>query len=214
MSGRTGATRTEASVTASRRHVPTWLVILVVLLISVLVRVYLIGIYAIPTGSMENTLGLGDRVAVAKWRGGTVQRGDVVVFDGRTTWGPVTGAAPGPLEQAIGAVDGHDPADVYIKRVIGVGGDHVACCDAQGRVTVNGTGIDEPYIYPGDAPSETRFDVHVPAGRVWLMGDHRSNSADSRFHLASRGGGTVSVDDVIGPVLFRYWPVSRIGSLG
>lgn len=183
------------------------------LLISVLIRVLVLGIYAIPTGSMENTLALGDRVAVAKWRGGQVTRGDVVVFDGHTTWGPVAGVAPGPLEGAIGRIEGHDPADVYVKRVIGVGGDSVACCDARGRVTVNGTAIDEPYLYPGDVPSATPFEVLVPAGRVWLMGDHRSHSADSRSHLGSPGGGTVALDDIIGPVLFRYWPPSRIGSL-
>lgn len=197
-----------------RRSAPTWLVIAVALLISLLVRVFLLGVYSIPSGSMEATLDLGDRVAVAKWRGGDVQRGDVVVFDGATTWGPVTNASPGPLEAAVGAAEGHDPADVYVKRVIGVGGDHVACCDAQGRVTVNDEPIDEPYLYPGDVPSLTTFDVQVPAGRVWLMGDHRSNSADSRSHLGSPGGGTVSVDDVIGPVIFRYWPLTRIGSLG
>ena len=196
-----------------RRHLPTWLVVLIALLVSVLIRVLVLGIYAIPTGSMENTLGLGDRVAVAKWRGGDVHRGDVVVFDGGTTWGSVTGVAPNALERAVGAMEGHDPANVYVKRVIGVGGDRVACCDAQGRVTVNGTALQEPYVYPGDAPSDTRFDVLVPAGRVWLMGDHRSRSADSRWHLGSPGGGTVGVDDIIGPVLFRYWPPSRIGSL-
>jgi signal peptidase I len=197
----------------SGRPLPTWLVLLIALLISVLVRVFLVGIYAIPTGSMENTLALGDRVAVAKWRGGDVRRGDVVVFDGATTWGPVAGVAPGPLERAIGDVEGHDPANVYIKRVVGVGGDRVTCCDAQHRLTVNGSALAEPYVYPGDEPSQTPFDVQVPAGRVWLMGDHRAHSADSRFHTASPGGGTVSVDDIIGPVLFRYWPLSGIGSL-
>lgn len=196
-----------------RRRVPGWLLLLAVVLISVLTRIFLVGIYAIPTGSMEATLDRGDRVAVAKWRGGDVQRGDVVVFDGATTWGAVTGVVPDPVERAIGAMEGHDPATVYVKRVIGVGGDHVVCCDRRGRVTVNGTALVEPYLYPGDAPSQTPFEVHVPAQRVWLLGDHRSRSADSRSHLASPGGGTVAVADIIGPVLFRYWPPSRVGSL-
>lgn len=196
----------------ARRRTPTWLILLIALLVSVLVRVFLVGIYAIPTGSMENTLGLGDRIAVAKWRGGDVHRGDVVVFDGRTTWGAVTGVAPGPFERAIGTIEGHDPADVYIKRVIGIGGDRVACCDAQGRVTVNGTGIAEGYVYPGDAPSQTPFDVEVPAGRVWLLGDHRSRSADSRSLLGSPGGGMIALDDIVGTVTLRYWPLDAVGA--
>jgi signal peptidase I len=101
----------------------------------------------------------------------------------------------------------------FVKRVIGVGGDHVQCCDAQGRVTVNGQPLEETdYIYPGDAPSIDEFDVVVPQGMLWVMGDHRSNSADSRFHMGDPGGGFVPASKVVGRVMSVLWPVSHFGS--
>lgn len=192
---------------------PFWLVVAVVVLASLALRALLVGVYVIPSESMQETLDPGDRVVVAKWRAGEVHRGDVVVFDGEGTFGAVPGADAGPLEKAIGALDGHAPENVYVKRVIGVGGDHVACCDARGRVTVNDQPLDEGYLFPGDAPSQTPFDVRVPAGRIWLLGDHRSASGDSRYHLGAPGGGTVDASRVIGPVLVRYWPLSRFGGV-
>lgn len=177
-----------------------------------LVRAFLLGLYAIPSGSMQHTLEPGDHVVVAKWRGGSdVQRGQVVVFDGSHTFGKARNLQGGAASWLVGAFDGHDPDAVYAKRVIGIGGDRVTCCDAQGRITVNGSPLAEPYLYPAGQSSEMRFDIEVPAGRLWLMGDHRSRSADSRSHMGSPGGGTVSVQDVIGPVLFRHWPLSRVG---
>jgi signal peptidase I len=147
---------------------------------------------------MAQTLQIGDRIMVdrASYRLHDIHRGDVVVFDGTDTFG---GDA--------------DPTD-YVKRVIGVGGDQVACCDRQGRLTVNGKPLDErKYLYPGDQPSELRFKIEVPDGRLWVMGDHRSDSQDSRAHLGDPGGGTIPVDDVIGRVLGIVWPVARLGGL-
>ncbi|HQH89322.1 MAG TPA: signal peptidase I, partial [Dermatophilaceae bacterium] len=101
----------------------------------------------------------------------------------------------------------------YVKRVVGVPGDHVVCCDVDGRLTINGVAVNEPYLYPGNPPSTTRFDVTVPAGKIWVMGDHRSASADSRSQMGKPGGGMVPLDDVVGRAWVRYWPLDRLGSL-
>lgn len=97
-----------------------------------------------------------------------------------------------------------------IKRVIGVGGDTVACCDDQGRITVNGTPIAEPYLAPGNLPSRIPFRVTVPKGRLWVMGDHRDLSADSRYHMSGPGQGTVPVGNVIGRAFLIAWPLDRL----
>jgi signal peptidase I len=101
----------------------------------------------------------------------------------------------------------------FIKRVIGVGGDRVTCCDTDGRITVNGVPLLEDYLYPGDAPSLQPFDVEVPEGMLWVMGDHRSASADSRSHLGSPGGGFIPEDAVVGRAMNVVWPLSRLSSI-
>ncbi|MGN9838705.1 signal peptidase I [Nonomuraea sp. H19] len=152
--------------------------------IALLLQAFVVGSFYIPSVSMENTLLVNDRVFVNKLAGAP-ERGDIVVFKG---W------------------NGEDT----IKRVIGVGGDKVVCCDAKKRITVNGTPLDEEsYLYPGDYASGDKFDVTVPAGKLWLMGDHRSASFDSRGHMDEPGGGFISVDAVIGKAVVRYWPLSR-----
>ena len=114
--------------------------------------------------------------------------------------------------QSIGLVP-PDSTD-FIKRVIGVGGDRVACCDAEGRMTVNGVPLEETsYLYPGDAPSTQTFDVVVPQGMLWVMGDHRSNSADSRAHMGDPGGGFVPESKVVGRAMAVLWPLSRLQSI-
>ncbi|MFJ4536459.1 signal peptidase I [Streptomyces tibetensis] len=144
--------------------------------------------FQIPSGSMEPGLRIGDRVLVNKlaYRFGAVpQRGDIVVFDGTGYFGH---------------------AD-YIKRVVGVGGDRVVCCDREGRIQVNGRPVDESgFLHPGDSPSAVPFDVVVPGGTLFVLGDHRSDSSDSRDHLGSPGGGMIPVDDVIGRADGIVWP--------
>lgn len=165
---------------------------------------------------MENTLQVGDRVLVSKLAyrlGGEVRRGDVVVFDGGGSF-VAPGSEPGmllrPLRTAAAALGLARASETdYVKRVIGIGGDHVRCCDSKGRIEVNGEPQPEPYLHPGDRPSGVRFDIEVPERRLWVMGDHRSASADSREYLGAPGGGTVPEDKVIGRVDWIGWPVDR-----
>jgi signal peptidase I len=191
-----------------------------VLLSALLVRTFVVTPFSIPSGSMRDTLDVGDRILVdrASYRFGSIERGDIVVFDGTDTFGPVGGSGEASLLARVTGVLtlglAGDARTDYVKRVIGIGGDRVACCDPQGRLTVNGRPLEERrYLYPGDVPSQLRFDVRVPEGRLWVMGDHRSDSMDSRAHLGDPGGGTVPEDDVIGRVLGVVWPVDRVGGL-
>ena len=193
------------------------ILVAVALVLAVIIKTYAIQAFFIPSGSMENTLEINDRVLVNKLvydvRG--IHRGDIVVFNGDGSWDP------GPLPANTNFIEkfadgfasmfgfGH-PGDILIKRVIGLPGDDVACCDAQGRITVNGVPLNEQsYLYPGDAPSEIRFNIVVPPGRLWVMGDHRLISDDSRDHLGDPGGGTIPENAVVGRAFVIIWPPSR-----
>ncbi|UVJ38088.1 signal peptidase I [Arthrobacter sp. CJ23] len=182
--------------------------------ISGLVRSLWLDVYFIPSESMEPLLGTGDRILVSRtdYTSDPVRRGDIVVFDGRGSFAPLN-SGKGPLADAASAVSqwlGVTGSDTtYVKRVIGMPGDHVVCCDANGQLTVNGQALEEPYLYPGDVPSAQKFDVIVPPGRLWLMGDHRSRSADSRGLLGAPGGGMVPLERVIGRPVQILWPLDR-----
>ncbi|WP_405678327.1 signal peptidase I [Streptomyces sp. NBC_00048] len=177
--------------------------------------------FLIPSRSMEPTLEVGDRVLVDKLAyrfGDQPRRGDMVVFDGTGSFvrerpaGHPVGEA---LHGAASALGLAQPSDTdFVKRVVGVGGDDVVCCDAGGRIQVNGLPLEEPYLYPGDAPSKVPFRIVVPVGTLWVMGDHRSQSRDSRDHLGEPGGGMVPVEKVIGRAAWIGWPVSRWGTAG
>ncbi len=206
-----------ASFAATVREIVVVVVMAVVL--SFIVKTWLLQAFYIPSGSMENTLLIGDRVIVNKLVPGAMDlhRGDIVVFEDPGGWLPPSQRLDrGPVINGIQkglAYVGLLPdtaEDHLIKRVIGLPGDAVACCDEQGRVSVNGVGIDEPYLRPGDAPSAITFRVTVPAGRVWVMGDHRSNSEDSRYQDGGDGAsGSVPLDRVTGRAVAIVWPLSR-----
>lgn len=202
------------------------LLLAIALVLALVIKSLLIQTFFIPSGSMENTLLPGDRVLVNKavYRLRDIRRGEVVVFNGENSFNgaqpAVEAAADGVFASAFGSVGGWFGASApgekdYIKRVIGLPGDRVSCCDAHGRLSVNGVPLDESaYLYPGDRPSLEPFDIVVPEDRLWVMGDHRSVSQDSRAHLGQPGGGTVPIDKVVGRAFVIVWPLSHAGSLG
>jgi signal peptidase I len=199
----------------------------VALVVALIIKTFVVQAFYIPSGSMENTLLIGDKILVNKLvyhvRG--IQPGDIVVFNGEGSWDPTPppGGSSGnpvaraydatlrPLFHSIAGLFGTPIGQTdYVKRVIGVPGDHVACCTAGGLVTVNGVPLHErSYLYPGNAPSGIRFHVTVPPGRIWVMGDHRAISDDSRLHRSSPGGGTIPESKVIGRAFVIVWPLSR-----
>ncbi|MFE7428615.1 signal peptidase I [Streptomyces sp. NPDC057545] len=204
---------------AAVREIP--LLVLVALLIALVLKTFLVQAFVIPTGSMEQTIRTGDRVLVDKltpWFGSRPERGDVVVFKDPGGWlrKEDTGKKDAPVgvaqvEQAltfVGLLPSDDEQDL-IKRVVAVGGDTVRCCGEDGRITVNGVPLDEPYLYSGNPPSLIKFEVKVPAGRIFVMGDHRSDSADSRYHLDEPEHGTVSENSVVGRAVVIAWPFSH-----
>jgi signal peptidase I len=195
-------------------------IVITALVISVLIKTFLVQAFYIPSGSMENTLLVNDRVLVNKLadKPDEIHRGDIVVFKDPGGWlgsseETGSGGVLGTLRKGLVFV-GLAPAvgeEDLIKRVIAVGGDTVQCC-TNGHMTVNGVPLDEPYLYPGDlgTPSQTDFGpITVPAGKLWVMGDHRSVSEDSRAHRTQKGQGFVPVDDVIGRAFTIVWPINR-----
>jgi len=169
---------------------------------------------------MENTLQISDRVAVNKipFISGSIHRGDVVVFRDPANWlpEPYTGSenkVVAKIKEAFVAVGVlPNPAKQYlVKRVIGVAGDHIICCSKSGALEINGKAAVEPYIFAGNKPSEMDFNVTVPEGKVWVMGDHRGASADSRYHQDDVNNGFVPVSRITGRVYGIIWPLNHAG---
>jgi signal peptidase I len=188
----------------------------VLLLVVVLLRAFLLTPFGIPSRSMEDTLLVGDRILVTRTTSpDELVRGDLIVFDASDAFNldvPERGVVQSIVDAFESIVGRGQPTD-YVKRVIGLPGDRVRCCAADGRLEVNGDPIDEPYVKPGQEPSTMTFDVLVPPDRFWVMGDNRGGSADSRAHLGEPGGGMVPGGDIIGKVWVRYWPLDRLGTL-
>jgi signal peptidase I len=181
------------------RELPILVVVAVV--VALVVRFFVLQTFYIPSESMEHTLDINDRVLVNKvvYKFREPHRGEIIVFKSPTTWRS-------------------DPNEIdFIKRVIATSGDHVVCCDEQHRLAVNGHPLTEPYIYRGtdgrqDAASEDTFDVTVPKGRLWVMGDHRSHSGDSRERYLKTNDATESTipaDSVVGRAFVVFWPLSH-----
>ncbi|MFD8075084.1 signal peptidase I [Streptomyces sp. NPDC059718] len=233
--GRTGfrGTGEGAPEVPARRRRPRWvraqrpwwqelpILVVVALVMALGIKTFFVQAFSIPSGSMQNTLQVGDRVLVDKltpWFGATPQRGEVVVFRDPGGWldGQPQQSSGNVITKAfasIGLAPSSDERDL-IKRVIAVGGDTVEC--ERGKpVTVNGKPLDEPYVYPGATPCDDLpvGKVTVPEDHLWVMGDHRDASWDSRAHVNEPGGGFVPLDDVVGRAFVVAWPVPRWSTL-
>ncbi|MEW2513530.1 signal peptidase I [Streptomyces sp. NPDC046870] len=195
----------------------------IALVLALLIKTFLVQAFSIPSDSMQNTLQQGDRVLVDKltpWFGSKPERGEVVVFHDPDNWlaGEPT-PTPNPVQKVlswIGLMPSAEEKDL-IKRVIGVGGDTVEC-KGSGPLKVNGKALNEPYVYPGNTPCSVddqggQFKVKVPKGFIWVMGDHRQNSRDSRYNQSDKNHGMVPVDKVVGRAIVKAWPINRWGTL-
>lgn len=188
------------------------------LILSILIRTFLLQAFYVPSASMQDTLQENDRIIVSKisTRFTGIDRSNVIVFHDPGGW--LGEGFPNPYDtpvgrvlQAIGIVPSNSGNDL-VKRVIGVANDKIECCDLQGRITVNGVGVDGAYIKDGVTSDQVTFSVLVPEGNVFVMGDNRGNSEDSRFHL-DKNNGMVPVEEIIGRVAMRIWPINRIGGI-
>jgi signal peptidase I len=202
----------------ARKKLPLWqetlLLLVLALLLAIVVKSLFIQAFYIPSASMEPQFVENDRILVQKvsyWGSGSPQRGDIVVFADPDHWlNDTETAKTAPVTSVLEKIGLYPTGGHLVKRVIGVGGDRVTCCDAHGRLTVNGRPLAEQgYLPKGTAPSSDTFDVRVPQDHLWVMGDNRDNSADSRAHMGQAGGGFVPDDDVIGRVFALVWPGSR-----
>ncbi|MBG6083498.1 signal peptidase I [Zhihengliuella flava] len=179
--------------------------------LAVLFRATLFDVFSIGSGSMEPTLTAGDRILVNRLAADEIQHSDVVVFDGTGTLAPYR--SPDPVRDLLKALrlTGHD--EYFVKRVIGLPGDTISCCTADGELTRNGRILEEEYVAADGPASDLEFEVTVPSDRLWLLGDHRSASADSRALLGAPGGGMIPLDRVVGRVDKIVWPLDRAGDI-
>jgi signal peptidase I len=205
-------------VTVKKRQLPVWqesiLLVLTAMVMAVVVKTFFVQAFYIPSESMEPTMLVNDKILVQKvsYWGGDVKRGDVVVFDDPGGWLPADESqhAGNVVQKALEKVGLFPTGGHLIKRVIGVGGDTVVCC-TDGKLTVNGKALDEPYLFDETATKDMTFEVKVRKGYLWVMGDNRGNSSDSRVHQGDPGGGQVSEKAVVGKAWVRVWPLGRAG---
>jgi signal peptidase I len=202
-----------------KESLPVWqeslLLLAIALVLAIGIKYFFVQAFYIPSPSMEPMFIKNDRILVQKvsyWGDKTPKRGEIIVFKDPGNWldGDETRTASNPITKTLEAVGLYPSGGHLVKRVIGVGGDRVKCCDKQGKITVNGTPLDETsYLPKGTLPSDEEFDVRVPEEHLWVMGDNRDNSYDSRGHLGDPGGGMVSDDLVVGKVWALIWPWKR-----
>ena len=200
--------------------IDTAVILVSALVISFVIKTFFLRSFYIPSGSMFETLQINDRIIVNELVPNVVplERGDVVVFKDPGGWlGTIPQQkATHPLAQigewllSVTGLSAPDNDQHLVKRVIGVGGDHIICCDADNRITINGKAIIEPYVAKGSNPSNTEFDVTVPKGSFWVMGDNRGNSEDSRYHPNTPGKGFVASSYVVGRAFVISWPFNHI----
>lgn len=187
--------------------------IVVTLVVAVTMKTFISQTFQIPTGSMISTIEPGDRVMARRFNidPEDVRRGDIVIFKDSQNWLGGTTAPRDWLTRFFAGVGLIPETDEHLaKRVIALGGDHVSCCGVNGKLEVNGVEIDEPYLDPGVAPSDTEFSVVVPPGHMWVMGDNRPRSGDSRSHMDSPTMGAVPLTDVEGIVYATFLPLNRM----
>lgn len=197
-------------IATKRQPIRGWrlvvLMLVAVVLFTGILRATVLEIYTIPSNSMEPTLQSGEKILVNRlaYLTSSPQKGDLVVFDGRGSFTPYEPDKPllQAMGQWLGELSGITPPEgIFIKRVVATEGDHISCCDDNGRITLNGDILVEDYLPTGAVSSETAFDIVLPKDRLWLMGDNRPESADSRDLLGAPGGGAVPVKKIIGKVL-------------
>lgn len=221
---------TTSSPRSRRRGVWSFLrdvvvIVLIAILVSFLVKTFIVRSFYIPSGSMEDTLQVSDRILVDQItpRFDEYDRGDIVVFRDPGGWlPPVNTPARAPFVEAVDwilslvGLSASDSDDHLVKRIIGLPGDRVVCCNALGQIEVNGVPVDETAytkLAAGEPASAIDFDVTVPAGSLWVLGDNRNRSKDSRYNTEQPGQGFVPVDNLVGRAFLVTWPLDRFGLL-
>jgi len=203
----------------AKKQLPVWqesiLLVATAMVMAIIVKTFFLQAFYIPSASMEPTMLVNDKILVQKvsyWGGGDVKRGDIVVFDDPGGWLSEEDSkhASNPIQKALETVGLFPTGGHLIKRVIGVGGDTIECC-TDGKLTINGKQITEPYLLDETATKDKPFKVVVPKGHLWVMGDNRGNSSDSRAHQGDPGGGFIAEDSVVGKAWLRVWPLGRAG---
>jgi len=204
---------------STKKAMPLWqetiLLLGLALILAIIIKSLFVQAFYIPSPSMEPEFVKNDRILVQKvsyWGGSSPSRGDIVVFKDPGGWldKSESSSPHSPATQLMEKIGLYPTGGHLVKRVIGIGGDRVICCDAEGRLTVNGQALNEKaYVPKGMAPSQTEFDRKVPKDHLWMMGDNRSFSFDSRGHMGDPGGGYVDEELVVGKVFSLIWPWKR-----